>query len=235
MLPVTTPYCAPQTKDLSGGITLREIQPPVRIQGDHPWKAEFVRALAREDLSPLTVQGYAGDVGMFLRWYVPNKLENLSGIDLIHYRQHLADEKGLRPATLNRRLEAMRRFCRWAHEEKKLKINVATEVKLARTSRGIRPKGLEDSEVQTLLRAAGQSAHGLGKRNYALTQLMLQTGLRVSEAAHLRVSDLVLRERAGSVRIRQGKGRKCCRQHFCPYVLVKIMLRWQQDGSGKEQ
>jgi site-specific recombinase XerD len=208
MLLISTPYCAPQTKDLSGGITLREIQPPVRIQGDHPWKAEFVRALAREDLSPLTVQGYAGDVGMFLRWYAPNKLETLSGIDLIHYRQHLAGEKGLRPATLNRRLEAMRRFCRWAHEEKKLKINVATEVKLARTSRGIRPKSLEDPEVQTLLRAAGQSAHGLGKRNYALTQLMLQTGLRVSEAAHLRVSDLVLRERAGSVRIRQGKGRQ---------------------------
>jgi integrase len=43
---------------------------------------------------------------------------------------------------------------------------------------------------------------------------MLQTGLRVSEAAHLRVSDLVLRERAGSVRIRQGKG--CARRRGNP-------------------
>jgi hypothetical protein len=32
------------------GITLREIQPRARIQGEHPWKAEFVLALAREDL-----------------------------------------------------------------------------------------------------------------------------------------------------------------------------------------
>ena len=158
-------------------ITLREIQPPVRIQGDHPWKAEFVRALAREDLSPLTVQGYAGDVGMFLRWYAPNKLENLSGIDLIHYRQHLAGEKGLRPATLNRRLEAMRRFCRWAHEEKKLKINVATEVKLARTSRGIRPKGLEDPEVQTLLRAAGQSGPWTGQAQLCLDPTNASDGI----------------------------------------------------------
>jgi len=187
---------------------LREIQPPARIQGDHPWKAEFVRTLAREDLSPLTVCGYAGDVELFLRWYAPNKLENLSRIDLVHYRKHLAGEKGLRPATLNRRLEALRRFCRWAHEQKKLKTNVAAEVKLARTVRGVRPKGLEEPEVQALLRAAGQSAHGLGKRNYGLIQIMLQTGLRVSEAANLRVSDLVLRDRAGSVRIRQGKGRK---------------------------
>jgi integrase/recombinase XerC len=37
---------------------------------------------------------------------------------------------------------------------------------------------------------------------------MLQAGLGVGEAAKLRMGDLVLRERAGSVRIRQGKGRK---------------------------
>jgi site-specific recombinase XerD len=169
---------------------------------------EFARALAREDLSPLTVRGYASDVALFLDWYAPNKLEKLSAVDLIHYRQHLADEKGLRPASLNRRLEALRRFCRWAHEQKRLKSNVAAEVKLARAVRGVRPKGLNEPEIQALLRAAGQSPHGLGKRNYALVQTLLQTGLRVSEAAHLRVSDLVLHERAGSVCVRQGKGRK---------------------------
>jgi site-specific recombinase XerD len=187
---------------------LREIQPPARIQGDHPWAAEFVCALGREDLSPLTVRGDARDVALFLGWYAPNKLEKLSALDLIHYRQHLGDEKGLRPASLNRRLEALRRFCRWAHEQKILKSNVAAEVKLARTVRGVRPKGLNEWEIQALLRAAGQSPHGLGKRNYALIQTMLQTGVRVSEAAHLRVADLVLHERAGSVRVRQGKGRK---------------------------
>jgi site-specific recombinase XerD len=187
---------------------LREIQPPAAIRGDHPWAAEFVRALAREDLSPLTVRGYARDVALFLDWYVPNKLEKLSIVHLIHYRQHLADEKGFRPASLNRRLGALRRFCRWAHEQKKLKSNVAAEVKLARTVRDVRPKRLNEPEIQALLRAAGQSPHGLGKRNYALIQIMLQTGLRVSEAAHLRVADLVLHERAGSVRVRQGKGRK---------------------------
>ena len=57
-----------------------------------------------------------------------------------------------------------------------------------------------------MLRAAGQSPHGLGKRNYALLQVMLQAGLRVGEMAALRVSDVVLRERAGKVRVRHGKG-----------------------------
>ena len=69
--------------------------------------AEFVPALAREDLSPLTVRGYGHDLELFLDWYAPKKLENLSFVDLVHYRPHLADEKGLRPAGLNRRLEAL--------------------------------------------------------------------------------------------------------------------------------
>jgi site-specific recombinase XerD len=59
-----------------------------------------------------------------------------------------------------------------------------------------------------LLRAAGQSRHGLAKRNYALIQLMLQAGLRVGEVAALSVVDVRIRERSGIVRIRQGKGGK---------------------------
>jgi site-specific recombinase XerD len=74
--------------------------------------------------------------------------------------------------------------------------------------RDLRPVGLTEVEVTAVLRAAGQSKHGLSKRNYALLQLMLQTGVRVSEAAALQVRDAVLRDRAGSVKVRQGKGGK---------------------------
>ena len=59
--------------------------------------------------------------------------------------------------------------------------------------------GLTAAEVHGLLRAAGESSHGLAGRNYALVQLMLQTGLRVGEMAALRRSYIVLRERAGTV------------------------------------
>jgi len=89
----------------------------------------------------------------------------------------------------------------------KLRTNVAAELKLARTARGTRPKGLLPAEVQGLLRAAGQSRRALARRNYAVVQFLLQAGLRVSEAAALRLEDLEIRERQGKVRIR-GKGNK---------------------------
>jgi site-specific recombinase XerD len=85
--------------------------------------------------------------------------------------------------------------------------NVAAELRLARTPRGTRPKGLVAPEVQALLRAAGQSRRALARRNYAVVQLLLQAGLRVSEAAALRLGDLEIHERQGRVHI-CGKGNK---------------------------
>ena len=203
------PYFTQQTGVLTRGMTLREIRQSAGTLGEgHSWTEEFRRALAREDLALSTVRAYRSDLEIFFRWYAPHQVETLTSVNLIGYRQYLSDERRLKPASINRKLEALRRFCRWAHQRGKLRSNVAAEVKIARTVRVDRPAGLSEAEVQGLLRAAGQSPHGLGKRNYALLQLMLQAGLCVGEMASLRVSDVLLRERAGSVRVRHGKGRK---------------------------
>ena len=68
--------------------------------------------------------------------------------------------------------------------------------------------GLYEAEVNALLRAAGESTHGLKQRNYALVQLFLQTGVCVDEGAGLQVGDITVRDRAGCARVRRGKGSK---------------------------
>jgi len=72
----------------------------------------------------------------------------------------------------------------------------------------LRPPGLTAPEVQALLRAAGETRHGLAKRNYALVTLLVETGLRVGEVCQLRRGDLEVHDRSGRVRVREGKGRK---------------------------
>lgn len=169
--------------------------------------AAFLKALGREDVASVTVRGYRSDLGLFAVWYDGHPLEKLTASDLAHFRQYLSRERAMKPASVNRKLEALRRFCRWAHTTGKLRTNVAAELKLTRAPRGTRPKGLLPAEAQALLRAAGQSRRVLARRNYAVVQLLLQAGLRVSEAAALRIEDLEIRERQGKVRIR-GKGNK---------------------------
>lgn len=187
---------------------LRETQTPA-ANADHPWLAGFRASLVRADLAPATVDGYLKDVRQFLRWQGRgDDFPALSELELIAYRQYLIGQRHLRPATVNRRLEALRRLSRWAHAEGRLGANIAATVKPVRTERKRQPIGLSAPEVHGLLRAAGASSHGHARRDYALVQLLVQTGLRVGEVSALRLVDIELRERSGSVRVRDGKGRK---------------------------
>jgi integrase/recombinase XerD len=191
---------------------LRAIAPAPAPLREPIWLTEFLASLAREELSPATVRGYRYDLRHFLAWHDTVQpagfaLGRLTEFDLIAYRQHMLTA-GRRPATVNRRLEALRHFCRWARDAGTLRGDVAHDLRPVRTTRDRQPAGLTDAEVHALLRAAGGSTHGLAARNYALVQVMLQTGLRVGEVATLRVADVTLGDRSGTVRIRHGKGLK---------------------------
>jgi hypothetical protein len=58
------------------------------------------------------------------------RLNQTTTIDLINYRQHLTAVKGLEPATVNRRFEALRRFCKWARISGRLRNRVLTATAL---------------------------------------------------------------------------------------------------------
>jgi integrase/recombinase XerD len=177
------------------------------------WLQIFLDRLAADDLSAATRRGYRYDLLQFIAWYsrlndTPPELARLTEHDLITWRQHMMTQGGLKATSVNRRLEAIRRLLRWAEANGAVARNVALHVKSVRVVHERRPLGLTAAEVHGLLRAAGASSHGLARRNYALVQLMLQTGLRIGEAAALRRGDVALRDRAGTVRVRNGKGLK---------------------------
>jgi site-specific recombinase XerD len=114
----------------------------------------------------------------------------------------------LRSSTINQRLQAIRCLCRWAERQGFLKSNPAAVVKSLRIAKRRRPTGLTEPELHGLLRVAGESKQGHAKRNYGLLQLLLQTGLRVSEITGLKIADVRIRDRSGEVHVREGKGNK---------------------------
>lgn len=165
---------------------MREIR-TAAATADHPWLGRFRSELERADLAPATVAGYLKDIRLFLHWQArEDAFPTLSEGELIAYRQHLTGQCRLRPATVNRRLEALRRLCRWARAEGGLKDDIAGTVKPVRVERNRQPVGLTGTEVHGLLRAAGTSGHGHARRDYAVVQLLVQTGLRVGEVSALR-------------------------------------------------
>jgi site-specific recombinase XerD len=190
---------------------MRSIRSTSAILGDLLF-GDFARRLAEQDLSPVTARGYRHDLDRFRRWIEEHGgailLGRITAVDLINYRQHLVRAERLQATTINRKIQALKKLFRWAREAGHVKTDVSADLRFLPLGQRLRPPGLTESEVQALLRAAGQTRHGLAKRNYALVTLLVETGLRVGEVCQLRRLDLDVRDRSGQVQVREGKGRK---------------------------
>ena len=192
------------------GVIMRTITGSNNLSEDH-WLKQFQEALTSEDLSSVSVRGYLYDLNNFRNWIIEVHgrevaLGKISSADLAAYRQYLVDVKGMKAASANRRIQAVKKLFLWAHTRGLIGENPSKHLRFMKPNTRYSPKGLRDKELHALLRVAGQSPHGLGKRNYALIQLMVQTGLRVSEAANVKMADLTIHERSGSIWISGTRG-----------------------------
>jgi site-specific recombinase XerD len=174
----------------------------------------FRHHLTDRDLAPSTVQAYLSDLARFqawLTWAHEDKaplLTQVRTVDLAAFRTHLIHEQGHPPTTVNRRLQGLRLLFQWLMERHWIAENPTAHLRFMRKSGTPQPLALRRREVFALLHAAAASPHGLALRNEALIHLMLQAGLRVGEVTVLTPADLTLKTRSGSVRVREGKGRK---------------------------
>lgn len=180
------------------------------MKKDEPLKC-FEQKLKNQDLSARTISGYLNDILFFKKWVtqIYGKEVPFSQIvkeDIKAFRQDLVTIKRQKATSVNRRLQSLKRFFDWFHREKRIKTNPCISVRFVRIQRTNQPHSLNKKEVHALLRAAGQSKHGLAKRNYAFVQLALQTGMRIGEIVKLQFRDLSIQERIGFVRVVDGKG-----------------------------
>jgi site-specific recombinase XerD len=212
---------------------------------------QWRQSLQEQDRSPGTVEKYVEAVLKFLAWYereggeerMPLQLEALTPIALIGYRNHLQHEQQKSVSTINLRISALRAWCGWLVDQGYLASDPSTRVKLVSTSKDAtgsssKREGLNSSQVNALLRQA--QASGEPERNYAIIQVLLQTGIRLSECSGLRFGDITFGERSGMLLVRAGKGNKArsvplnssAREALAVYVAPQLGL---EDGEKKEK
>jgi len=169
----------------------------------------FEQHLLGEGKSPHTLRAYARDLRLFAAWFAltnakPLAPEAITPIDLRQYRSYLLTVKDQKPATVNRKLASLSAFCSWAQESGLIPANPAKGIAQVEEVRPA-PKWLDKNQQYALLRAVQEKGKA---RDVALITLMLHTGLRVSEVAKLRVGDVSISPRKGSLTVRGGKGGK---------------------------
>jgi integrase/recombinase XerC len=160
-------------------------------------------------VAPKTVSSYHSDLRAFARWFGDTTGEAFAATavtptDVRDYRAHLRTVQRRPATTVNRRLAALRRFFTWAKGTGRVRELPTEGVKGAPTAPRT-PKSLAKREVDRLIRAAEQDGH---TRNLALLLTLRHTGLRVGALCNLRLADLVISERKGSLVVRSGKGDK---------------------------
>lgn len=168
--------------------------------------SQFVEHLAFErGLSPNTRSAYADDLARFAAFAESAGVDRPAAVTrkLILDFLFAERERGMSVSTVSRRLVAIKVLFRYLLNEGLLARNV-TDVMASPTLWQVLPGVLSVREVESLLQsAAGETRYAL--RDRALLELLYACGLRVSELAGLRLSDLHPAD--GYLRC-TGKGRK---------------------------
>ena len=145
---------------------------------------------------------YKNNLGQFFSW-VQGKgysIDGLSRPNVIEYKAELL-KAGKSTLTVSGRLSAVRLFYEWA-EGNKLYPNIARGVRAPRRQDEIRKHPLTADQAKQLCKYFEVTATGTSnpeaveplnithKRNFALVNLILRTGMRTIEASRLNIDDI---------------------------------------------
>lgn len=180
-------------------------------------EAFFTTRLAGQlGASPHTIAAYRDTWRLLLRYAAEATGTPPHALDLAHldadliarFLNHLQHERGNSIATRNARLAAVHSLFAYAagrHPEHAGSINRVLAIPAKRRQRRTDITYLTDPEVTALLHAPDRDTTA-GRRDHALIQVAVTTGLRVSELTGLRVRDVHLG--TGAHILAHGKGRK---------------------------
>jgi integrase/recombinase XerC len=165
---------------------------------------EFLRDVSlRRGLRDLTARAYRADLERIAAWR-PGTLSGQPDLDCLRgFIRHEA-ARGLSSRSIAREVSALRSFCDWMVEKGLAESNPARLLTVPKVSRKL-PGFLGVEEVLMVIDSFDRSETA-GLRNRAVVDLLYGSGIRASEAASTRLSDLDVQRCL--LRVTGGKGGK---------------------------
>jgi len=165
------------------------------------WQTQVDKLL--EDYEGITHERHATGLAAFRAWYLQSYADEpdaalLTDDEVRDYRVYLTGVKGYKAATVNAYLAPIRAIVR--AQGRTLKVKGVKQVQAP-------VETLDARDLGWLINAV-DGPHWSDKRDVVLVNLMARAGLRVSEALALKVGDVELGPRSGTLLVRTGKGLK---------------------------
>jgi integrase/recombinase XerC len=173
---------------------------------------QYLSKLVRESASQHTVRNYSIELQQFIEYLKPpgGNPPDVASIDVLMVREWLGSlyDRGLAPASIRRKLAAVRSFFRYLQRTGVIENNVAKLVRTPKQPKTL-PRVMTAEHTANLLNGTPGQAEKLERpypeRDVAILELLYGTGIRVSELVGLNLDRLDLGEKWILVR---GKGKK---------------------------
>lgn len=169
----------------------------------------FLRFLGEErHLSVNTLSAYQNDLRQFEEYLGSERFEGLSRSADDSQDGHLAHasrddvvafflnlrERGYSPATIARKMAAVKSVFQFLHRRGDVATNPAVNLGSPEVKKPL-PRAIPVSDIDTLIRQASMRSSPEGLRNAAMLQVLCSTGMRVTEVVSLDLDDLDIEKR----------------------------------------
>lgn len=148
----------------------------------------FVANLGEKGRSPATVLAYRSDLDQLLEFLTKNSVvtpDQIKSKDLDSFRDTLLAQK-FTPKSVSRKLNAVKTFFRWLVETNYVTTDLSKNVSHPKVESTL-PKFLTPLEYRALRDVVKSDS-----RISAMIELILQSGLRISEVANMKTKDLTI-------------------------------------------
>lgn len=144
--------------------------------------------LAERRYSPLTVRNYSRDICDFIAWgsavsEVEFSLAKARGVDVRNWELYLADERKLKPQTINRMVASLRSLYRFLLQRGVVGTNIFVKIQSMRTSARL-PKFVPSAKMIAVVDVVLERLHEgdwRERRDALMVLLMYGCGLRLAE------------------------------------------------------
>ncbi|MFZ3301653.1 MAG: tyrosine-type recombinase/integrase [Microgenomates group bacterium] len=146
----------------------------------------FVSNLTDKGRSPATILAYRSDLEQLIEFLTKNNIatpDQIKSKDLDSFRDTLLAQK-FTPKSVSRKLNAVKTFFRWMVENNYLTVDLSKSVTHPKVESSM-PKFLTPLEYRAL-----RDVVKADSRISAMIELILQSGLRISEVANMKTHDL---------------------------------------------
>jgi integrase/recombinase XerC len=172
---------------------------------------QFEAYLTSSALAPATIVNYLADLRAFLRWSEKTQDTECSPLcldtpDIQEFCTYLQERKGQAPATINRRLQTLRKFYGMAVERGWSEMNPAESASLLNECVSERSRSLTQDDVDRLLTAVRSGRSRQVPRDLAVIQLLLGAGLKLGELTELLLADVHLDATLPYLEVRDASG-----------------------------